>query len=273
MMGTKATGIAAAVCLMVNAAHGGAFTIGGFTFDEDNAVKTAKTVEGALGIEDHTSKVFARAGGGDGKTASATIDEFLTFNRTKSIGRLLGRTGRRSSDHARFVTFPERGKGRSQPNSDRATLELTWDGMGLPNKAGYDFVVYETGTYEGFSVSVRKAGSAEFSPPRYRFAEPYDTAQNVNPVAFDISSFGIPDGEKIDAIRIRNIFNSESEHGPDKVDDPSGEGRVLYPGDAGYETGHKLLAKVSGDEFRTEFLDADIIYVVGLHAIVKLESK
>lgn len=272
-MDIKGTGIMAALLLAANATLGGVFTIGGFTFDEDNSVSTAKIAEGTLGVEDYSSKVFARAPSGSDKNAAASLEEFLAFNREKSVGRLLGRGGRRPSDRARYVTFPEKGTGRSQPNIDRATLEVTWGGKSLPNKPGYDFVVYEVGTYEGFSVSVRKAGSTEFSAPRYKFADSYDTAQNVNPVPFDLTSFGLAEGEKIDAIRIRNLYNSEAQQGPDKVDDPGGEGKVLYPGDPGYESGFKLLAKVRGDEFRTEFLDADIIYVVGLHNVDKGEAK
>ena len=59
----------------------------------------------------------------------------------------------------------------------------------------------------------------------------------------------------------------------DSKSSPKGEGKVLYPGDPGYESGFKLLAKVRGDEFRTEFLDADIIYVVGLHTVVPKAPK
>lgn len=272
-MGPKSAGIMAAFLLTAPAVMGGVFTIAGYTFDEDNSVKTAKAVEGASAVLSHSSKVFARAGHVETKGQVAAVNEFLAFDRSKTIGRLMGFAGRRSTDDARYVSFPERSKGTVQPNQYRATLELTWGDATLPNKTGYDFVIYEVGTYEGFSVSVRKAGTTEFSAPRYRFADQYDMTHDVNAVAFDISSFGIDEGEQIDAIRIRNIYNSESPQGADKVDDPGGEGKVLSPGDPGYESGFKLLAKVRGDEFRTEFLDADIIYVAGLHALVRQARK
>lgn len=272
-MGTTGTGIMAAFFLTANAALGGVFTIGGFTFDEDNSVKTAKAVEGGVGIQDHSNKVFARAGKEAGKSSAGTSSEFLAFDRSKTIGRLMGFSGRRPTDEARGVSFPERNKGLAQPNLIRVTLELTWGNAALPNKPGYDFVIYEAGSYEGFAVSVRKAGSTEFSAPRYRFADQFDATHSVNAVAFDISSFGIEEGEKIDAIRIRNIFNSDSPQGPDRVDDPSGQGKVLYPGDPGYESAFKLAATSGSSEFRTDDLDADIVYVAGLHAVVKSEPK
>jgi len=273
-MGAKGTGIMAAFFLTAHAALGGVFTIGGFTFDEDNTVKTAKAVEGGIGLQDHSNKIFARAGKDAGRGVAAASTEYLAFDRSKTLGRLMGFSGRRPTDESRGVSFPERNKGLAQPNLYRVMLELTWGtDTALPNKPGYDFVVYEAGSYEGFAVSVRKAGSTEFSAPRYRFADRYDATHGVNAVAFDISSFGLADGEKIDAIRIRNIFNSDSPQGPDKVDEPSGQGKVLYPGDPGYESAFKLAATSGSSEFRTDDLDADLVYVAGLHAVVKSESK
>ncbi len=71
--------------------------------------------------------------------------------------------------------------------------------------------------------------------------------------------------------------------GADKVDDASGQGRVLYPGEAGYDTGHTPTARLVGSglkadegvgrEFTTDRLDADIVFAVGLHDIEKVEEK
>ena len=145
-------------------------------------------------------------------------------------------------------------------------------GWGLPNKPGPDFVIFETGTYEGFSVAVRKAGSKTFTYPRYQFANFFDAIHNVNAVGYDISDFGLADDDVIVAVRIRNIFNSYSRHGADRVDSPRGEGRVLYPGDPGYENSYTLLSEPGGVEFSVSQLDADLLYGVGLHDIVPVQE-
>lgn len=146
-------------------------------------------------------------------------------------------------------------------------------GWALENKDGVDFVVYESGTYEPFSVSVRKAGTEVFTQPRYQFSNYFDPVHNVNAVAFDLTDFGLAPGDMIDAIRIRNVFNTYSRHGSDRVDDPSGQGTVVYPGDPGYGSSHQLLTERDGREFKTEQLDADLVYVVGLHDIVPLDKN
>ena len=145
-------------------------------------------------------------------------------------------------------------------------------GWGAENKDGFDLVVYETGTFEPFSLSVRKAGSDVFTQPRYHFSNYFDPVHNVNAVAFDLTDFGLAKGEKIDAVRIRNVFNSYSRHGSDRVDDPSGQGTVVYPGDPGYANSHRLLTERDGREFKTEQLDADLLYIVALHDILPLDK-
>lgn len=249
------------------------FTIAGVAFDTANAVQTAAIVEGTVNIQDNSSKIFARIEQADPTSpvaSSSGINPYLTFDRGGSIGRLLGRSARKSDDRARFISFPEKGVPGAIPNKDRVTIELTWRKFGLPNEDGPDFVIYEVGSYEGFAVSVRKAGSTLFSPYRYQFAYQSDPTHGVNSVQFDLSSFGVGKGEVIDAIRIRNLFNSEAIDGADKVDGTTGEGRVLYPTDVEYVAGHKLQTGFSANEFSTESLDADLIYAVGLHSIIPL---
>jgi hypothetical protein len=119
-------------------------------------------------------------------------------------------------------------------------------------------------------VSVRLAGSEKYSAPRYQFPDDYDPIHSVNAVGFDISSFEIPEGELITGIRIRNMFNRHAKEGGDRVADPSGEGRVLTPSDEGWGIGNQPLSKLGGEEFGDDELDADILYVVGLHNIEPL---
>ncbi len=274
----------AGVFLAVPPAGADLFTIGGYTFDDDNSVTTAAVVEGSPELKIHSAPLFAGKGDLGSRATRSKSEAFLTFQRDKSIGRLLGGGGRHSAGNpAMYVSLPDKREAPPRPNVDRATIELTWGGKGLRNKPGEDFVIYEVGTYEGFTVSVKKAGSDSFTAPRYQFANQFDLDRNANSVAFDLSMFGLADGEMITAIRIRNIFNSEAAAGADKVDAASGQGRVLYPGEAGYDTAHTLSARQVGSglktdegvggEFKTDLLDADIVFVVGLHNLEKTDEK
>ena len=272
------------ILLTANAAVADVFTIAGYTFNDDNSVTTAAVVEGNPNLKIHSAPLFAGKGDIGSLANKSASDPFLTFQRDKTIGRLLG-TGKRktASNSALFVSLPDKHDAPPRPNVDRCTIELTWSGKGLRNKPGEDFVIYEVGTFEGFMVSVKKAGSDSFTPPRYQFAKQFDLEHNANSVAFDLSLFGLADGEMITAIRIRNLFNSEATVGADKVDDASGQGRVLYPGEAGYDTAHTLTARLIGSdlkadegvggEFKTDRLDADIVFAVGLHDLEKVDEK
>lgn len=252
-------------------ANAGLFIIGGVEFDSDNSAQTGAIVEGLIHIEDHSSRVFARIEAEPKVLTGDRVNPFIIFDRGKSIGRLLGRESRKADDRARYVSFPEKGVPGPQPNKDRVTIELTWGKFGIRNDKGPDFAVFEVGSYEAFAVAVRKAGSLDFTFYRYQFAHQSDPVHGVNSVVFDLSSFGVAEGEIIDAIRIRNVFNSEAKGGnADKVDNAIGEGRVIYPTDPDYAIGHKLLSSPRGSEFRTESLDADLIYAVSLQKLVLL---
>lgn len=255
--------------LFAASAFADVFTIAGVTFDTDNSAQSAAIVEGNVTIRDNSSKVFARIELAKGPKAD-DVNPYLTFDRGRSVGRLLGRAGRHADDRARYISFPEKGLAGPQPNKDRVTVELTWGKQGIKNGDGPDFVVYEVGSYEPFSVAVRKVGSTEWSFYRYQFAKDSDSTHGVNSVVFDLAAFGVAPGEIVDAIRIRNIFNSEAVVGEDRVDNSIGEGRVIYPTDLDYLGAKKLRSQVNGDEVKTEFLDADIIYVAALHKIVPL---
>ena len=268
--------------LVTNVAVADLFTISGFTFNDDNSVTTAALVEGSPTPKIHSAPFFAGRGDLRALATKDPADPFLHFQREKTIGRLLGTSARRIAGNPSLsVSLPDKHDVPPWPNVDRCTIELTWGGKGLRNKPGNDFVVYEAGKFEGFSVAVRKAGSETFTPPRYHFADRMDLEHDVNPVAFDLSSFGLADGEMITAIRIRNLFNSEAKLGADKVDGISGEGGVLYPGDVGYSAAYTLTARElgtdlkadegGGREFSTDSLDADIVFVVGLRDIEKTD--
>lgn len=280
----------AGLALVANTSLAELYTIAGFTFDDGNSVTSAAVVEGHPHLKTHTAPLFAGKNGPEKIASQGPYDPFIYFQRDKTIGRLLGggRTHRTPVNQSRAVSLPDRNDGPPWPNVDRSTIELTWKGKGLRNKPGADFLVYGVGQSEGFSVSVRPAGTDASTPARYQFASVFDSKHNVNVTQFDLSSFGLAEGELITAIRIHNIFNSQASAGADKVDHHSGEGRVVYPGESGHSSAHLLSARVLGSaldrgfepakkadegggrEFDTNSLDADIVFVVGLHHIEHL---
>ena len=275
----------ASISLAANVVVADVFTIAGYTFNDDNSITTTSVVEGTSDLKIHSAPVFAGKGDLAAFASKDAAEPFLTFQRDKSVGRLLGNKKKRKSagNPALYLSMPDKQDGPPWPNVDRVTIELTWGGKGLRNTPGEDLVVLEVGTYEGFALSVKKAGSDSFTPWRYHFASQFELVHNANSVTFDLSLFGLAEGEMITAIRIRNLFNSEAKVGADKVDDVSGQGRVLYPGEAGYDTAHRLTARLVGSglkadegvggEFRVDALDADIVFVVGLHDIEKVDEK
>lgn len=255
---------------MAPLSHAGVFKIGGYVFNEANAVTTAVIVEGPLTLQKNSSPRFGRYSESFINSLDTKVNEFHAFDRSKSLGRLLG--GYSTSDLARHISFPEPGDYSPMPNVHRCTVEITWKDYGLPNNQGDDFVVFEVGSWEGFALAVRKAGSDKFTEYRYQFANSVDATHNVNAVAFDLSKFGLKDGDVISAIRIRNLFNAEAAIGADKVDGASGEGFVIYPGDPKYKDAHPLRSKAGGPEFRVDQLGADIVYLVGLHNVQPLKA-
>ncbi len=245
----------------------GVFTIGGFKFDEKNTVTTAAVVEGGP-LKDHSSHRFGRFSESYVKDPTSRENEFEKFNRAKSLGRLVGGSNVRGQDYARYISLPDAKEAPPAPNTERSVVLLTWgEGKGLQNNTGNDFVVFEAASWEGFAVAVKKAGAKDFSPYRYQFPNSKDPIHDVNAVAFDLSDFGLADGEVITEIQIRNLFNSHATVGADKVDNASGQGTVIAAGDAGYDKGFTLLQKQGGGEFPDAALSADIVYVAALHDI------
>ncbi len=283
----KTLSLMAGLTLAANLAVAELYTIGGFTFNDADSVTSATVVEGNPNLKTHTAPLFAGRKGSSQIASQGPYDPHIYFQREKTIGRLLGGTSTSQTpvNQSRAVSLPDKNDGPPRPNVDRSTIELTWRGKGLPNRPGADFLVYGVGQSEAFSVSVRKAGGDTFTSPRYQFASDFDSKHNINVTKFDLSFFGLAEGDMITAIRIRNVFNSQASAGADKVDDISGEGGVVYPGESGYSSAHILNARRLGSkldknfeavkkadegggrEFDTNSLDADLVFVVGLHSI------
>ncbi len=244
--------------------QGGVFTIAGFTFDEANSVTTATILDGG-NLKTHSCK-FAKYSEAYQRDAAVRTNDFSRFDRSNTIGRMLAQTSYgNKGDSSRHVLFPSATDAPPIPNVQRFTVELTWDGASLRNKPGNDFLIYEVGNWEGFAVSVLKSGSTEWTPYRYQFSNGFDATHDVNAVAFDLLNFLVAENETITAIRIRNLFNNRATEGADKVDNKSGQGTIIYPGGEIYKNSFPLLDKPNGKEFKVDTLDADIVYVVGLH--------
>jgi hypothetical protein len=266
------TTILASSVLAANVSHAALFKIGGFIFDEANTARTASIAEGPVTLPDASNKEFGRYSEEYVSSPDTRINEFARFGRNKSLACLMGRP--QKGEFARHISFAEPGALTAVANVHRSTIEVTWGEFGLPNKVGADFVIYESGSWEGFAVSVRKVGSPEFTRARYQFANATDKIHNANAVAFDLSDFGFAENEVVAAVRIRNLFNSQSRIGADKVDNQSGEGNVIVPGEPQYKTAFTLSkAKGSNEEFKNEDLGADIVYVAGMHDIVPLKTN
>jgi hypothetical protein len=184
-------------CLLgVAPATANADLIAGFNFNTANSFTSASVISGSITSDDtfNVPTTELNDGGINGEPA-------LT------LGRLLGYTGSGASAKRR-VTLGD----VNNSNTIRTIVELGLPtGMGVPNLAGNDLVVFEQGSAnapEAFAISVRVAGSLTFSDYRY---EIWDASQvgtssaTIFGTAFDLSSFGLAAGASIDAIRIMNL--------------------------------------------------------------------
>ncbi len=217
------------------------FTVGGYSWDLANSPTRALPV-----LPNNVS--------GFGFFDSDFLYDQPSFDRTKSIGWIMNGspTGR-----ARFVELGT--------SVDRKIILVDWEGKRLPNLSGEDFVVYEVGTLggpEGFMVAVRKKGSTEFSQWRYEFANSFTTGYNVFATAYNLSDFGLQEGESIDAIMIANLIDA------DRVDHSSGQGNVILGGGAGYVPLQGPQSATPNQPYPSTRFDADIVYVAALHNLL-----
>lgn len=257
--------IASSVLLLtVAAAQAETFTIAGYTFDQASSIKTASIVEGYGVLEHRSNRNFGRFSEDYLRSPEVMVNEFTRFDRRRTVGCLLGHSGADST--ARHVNF-------NTPPGTRVTLHLTWGAQGLPNRTGADFYVFESGRTDAFSVSVLKAGSSEFTPYRFKRPAREDKIHLVHATAFDLSEFGLTDGEVCSAIRIRNLRGTSARVGADKVDNASGEGMIVPPSHPEYEAAYPLLVKAGANgQAAIDELDPDIVYVVGQHNLVPLNQ-
>ncbi len=228
----------------------GTTTIGAVTWDRGAVIRRAKDI---LGGPVRMSCCAALSFG----TGEPDMDLSL------SVSTLLGVDGSDGLGH--WGHFPD--VATQGGNMDRRSFEVDWGpGMTLRNGPGDDFAVYEMGNYEPSAIRVNVGGTS-WSPPRYEFADGFAVDHDANVTVYDLSDFGLREGEWVNAIQLENIFNSGAASGADRVDGMEGEGTVLHAGDPGYDTGRPLLDAAGGVEFDDTRLDTDLVWVVGLRPI------
>jgi hypothetical protein len=173
-------GILGAVAIATSPKPAAAATIlGGFSWDEANAVKQGSIVSG--------------------REATSAFDAFFPANPGKTVGAILGfGTSNLAVDLGN--------------NSSRSVIQLDWGGSLLLNKTGKDFVVYEPGNEnrpEAFAIAVRKQGQTNFSNFLYQFSQTYTPDALMFATGFDLSDFGLGSDDAIDAIQIMNLLPSD----------------------------------------------------------------
>ncbi|HEY9607166.1 MAG TPA: choice-of-anchor D domain-containing protein [Allocoleopsis sp.] len=220
------------------------YSVGGFTWNSNNAVKSASIIYGQPGT-----------------TVSSFLTQFLDNSgqpvASQTVGNLL---------------FGQ-ANGSATVGSDTApaAILLNWGGQGLTNQAGDDFVIYENGNAgapEAFGVGVVSATTGQISNYRYEFANSFDDAnvgapndgQGVFSTGFDLSDFGIAPGDAIASIVIANLLPS------DRVSGADGQG-VL-----GSQYSYTPLTQPGGQAFAADKFDPDITFVTGLHDVGALPS-
>ena len=233
---------AMAMVLASCTASAASFTVGGFTWDSDNAVTTAAFTEG-----------------GPGFIAVTTFPEG-----SRSIGNLVAGQSPAFVDITNTIT-----------NADRHTITMSWagaaNGSRVPNTPGDDLVIYETGSAgapEAYAIAVRDSATSLYSLWHYYKSVSFDVSASAFATPIDLSDFGAGIAS-IDQLAIRAIFNSAGPNGGDRVDltGGTGEGVVAFDVGAGNFTNRLLEAGPQGPagEFAASRLDADIVYVVSLN--------
>lgn len=220
----------------------GTYTVAGWTWNPSNAVIDGSIISGESAISTFASGFLESEGE---PLAKQTVGSLL-FNQSNG-SLILGNS------------------------SSRSHIELTWGGQGLLNGLGNDFVVYENGDInepEGYAVAVRIAGSDTFTPFRYEFYDTFEGQLTENPqagvlaTAFDLSDFGLANGQFIDAIQIINLQ-------PDDLVNGQGQG---FLGTSGVSP----LDPTTGQPFAVGTLgrlDPDITFVAGLRDLQPVEPS
>lgn len=221
-------GALTAVSLAALSQPAAAVSLGGYTWNPANAVTSGVQVPGSQNIVELSSPSALDAA----STVAGAMG--LSSNRLVELGN----------------------------STARSILQLDWGGALLSNRSGKDLVVYESGNAgapEAFSVAVRRQGQTDFTNFLYQFSSSYNAETDLFATGFDLSDFGLGEGDAIDAIRIANLIAT------DRV---TGDGQGFLGGQNAPTTGPQ-----GGGQYASGRFDADIAYVVGLHDVVSPVSQ
>ena len=143
----------------------------------------------------------------------------------------------------------------------RGLLRLSLANKVLTNVAGDDIIVSESGSAispEAYMVRVSTNGTT-FSSWQFRQAQiQYGSAEFLTGFDF-VNDFGLAPTATVQAVEIQNCIIS------DRVNSSTGEGAIVFSGDAGYNSAFTLTAgSLNADgnvAFRASRFDADPCYV------------
>ena len=180
-----------------------------------------------------------------GRESASGFYVYFPVNPASTVASVLGFVGDKTSVNLGNAT-------------NRSTIELNWGGSLLQNQTGHDLAIHESG-YPGrpepFAVAIRKQGETSFTNFLYKFTAAYNPDLFAFVTLFDLSDFGLGDGDAIDTIRISNLIATDRVSGQD--------GQGFLGGQHAPQTGVPGSPTFTDDHF-----DADITYVVGLHNVV-----
>jgi len=239
------------------------FDFAGFTFDQDDTpdvlglLGNGATLGGAAfsaglptSITQSVGFQAAAVGPGGAFIGLPGFNPALTLGRQANAQFGVTQPDGSSCTFGCAVNLPAGNNGAST----RHGLEMSWSGgRTLANAAGNDFVIYESGgpgAPEGFMARVRKTDGT-YTAWHFEANDGFElytgsTGEGAFATAFDLSVFGLADGEAIDQIQIANLVSGNT---------IAGDGSVLFGGGG------------SAHGFGSGALDPDPLYVGILHGV------
>lgn len=193
------------------------FSYAGVTFSQANSVKTARLVNPTTG---ETVAPTTGAYALPSLFAPTAVTPGAIYDGKNSVGYLMNPAGALAPSSTFNMGPPDVATEPGRVDY----LELTFGTLGgtslkAVNGAGDDLVVFEngatpfglggTGTPDVFAVAVRKAGSTEFTSYYYKAETRANFGGWAYSNTYDLSVFGLAEGDEIDAIRIRNLLPTD----------------------------------------------------------------
>lgn len=279
--------VAARLAAVGPCAMAASFTFAGFTFDQDRATDTLSllgagvTLGGAQFSAGYatttTTAVGFLAHGGNatiGYAPQAGFDASRTLGRQGLVNGMAAPNAS-SWQYASGIQLPRSNNGGNTSTGlpQRHGIEMSWANRVLANRAGADFLIYESASNaldnEAFMVRARDASTGEWSRWFYKAADSFEAfsetpdlngPDGAHAYAFDMSDLGFAAGALVDAIQLANMRITDRIEGDDGT-----EGFVVFNGAgrfAQYLNGQTLSTYASVN------FDPDPLYAVALSDLV-----